>query len=112
MCRPLPESALRGSRWRAGASAARKAYGTLIPALRIECRALFVVDKDGTIRHAEYVPEVGEHPNYDAALAALKTLNTTAQGRGGWAPYRPFYGQNGRYGARPLQKMAYFALQG
>ena len=51
-----------------------KAYGTLISALRIECRALFVVDKDGTIRHAEYVPEVGEHPNYDAALAVLKTL--------------------------------------
>lgn len=51
-----------------------KAYGTLIPALRIECRALFVVDKAGTIRHAEYVKEVAEHPNYDAALAALKAL--------------------------------------
>lgn len=51
-----------------------KAYGTLIPALRVECRALFVLDKDGTIKHAEYVKEVAEHPNYDAALAALKSL--------------------------------------
>lgn len=51
-----------------------KAFGTLIPALRIECRALFVLDKDGTIRHAEYVKEVADHPNYDAALAALKSL--------------------------------------
>ena len=51
-----------------------KAYGTLIPDLRVECRALFVVDKDGTIRHAEYVKEVADHPNYDAALQALKPL--------------------------------------
>ncbi|GMU19937.1 MAG: putative thiol peroxidase [Phycisphaerae bacterium] len=51
-----------------------KAYGTLIPALRINCRALFVVDKAGAIRHVEYVKEVADHPNYDAALAALKSL--------------------------------------
>lgn len=52
-----------------------KAWGTLIPDLRIECRALFVVDKDGVVKHAEYVKEVAEHPNYDAALAALKSLS-------------------------------------
>lgn len=51
-----------------------KAYGTLIPDLRIECRALFVLDKDDMIRYAEYVPEVAEHPNYDAALNVLKSL--------------------------------------
>lgn len=51
-----------------------KAWGTLIPNLRINTRALFIVDKDGTIRYAEYVPEVTNHPNYDAALAVLKTL--------------------------------------
>src|SRR4029434_978749 len=33
-------------------------YGTLIKEWRIESRAIFVVDKDGTIRHAEYVKEV------------------------------------------------------
>lgn len=52
-----------------------KAYGTLIPSLRIECRALFVLDRNGVIRHVEYVPEVASHPNYDAALAAIKSLS-------------------------------------
>ncbi len=48
-------------------------YGTLIKELRIESRAIFVVDKDNTIRHAEYVKEVADHPNYDTALAAAKS---------------------------------------
>lgn len=52
-----------------------KAYGTLIPNLRINCRAIFVLDKDDTIKHVEYVKEVAEHPNYDAALAALRSLS-------------------------------------
>jgi len=49
-----------------------KAYGTLIRDLRVECRAAFVVDKTGVIRYAEYVPEVANHPNYDAILACAK----------------------------------------
>jgi thiol peroxidase len=48
------------------------AYGTLIKELRIESRAIFVVDKDNKIRHAEYVKEVADHPNYEAALEAAK----------------------------------------
>jgi thioredoxin-dependent peroxiredoxin len=48
------------------------AYGTLIKELRILSRAIFVVDKDNTVRHVEYVKEVGEHPNYDAALSAAR----------------------------------------
>lgn len=51
-----------------------KAYGTLIPSLRINSRAVFVVDGDDTIKYVEYVPEVAEHPNYDAVLAAAKEL--------------------------------------
>jgi len=47
-------------------------YGTLIKELRIESRALFVVDKDNTLRYVEYVPEVGDHPNYEAALEAAR----------------------------------------
>ena len=47
-------------------------YGTLIKDLRIESRAIFVVDKDNTIRYVEYVPEVADFPNYDAALEAAK----------------------------------------
>ena len=49
-----------------------EAYGTLIKDLRIESRAIFVLDKDNLIRHVEYVKEVADHPNYDAALAATK----------------------------------------
>jgi thioredoxin-dependent peroxiredoxin len=50
------------------------AYGTLIKEWRMESRAIFVIDANGTIRHAEYVPEVGNHPNYEAALNAAKSL--------------------------------------
>ncbi|MCI0546208.1 MAG: thiol peroxidase [Candidatus Rokubacteria bacterium] len=47
-------------------------YGTLIEPLRLEARALFVVGGDGHLKHVEYVPEVTEHPDYDAALAAAR----------------------------------------
>jgi len=47
-------------------------YGTLIKELRIESRAIFVVDAENIIRHAEYVKEVGDFPNYEAALAAAR----------------------------------------
>jgi thiol peroxidase len=49
-------------------------YGTLIKDLRIESRAIFVVDKDNTIQHVEYVKEVAEHPNYEAALNIARSL--------------------------------------
>ena len=52
-----------------------KAFGTLIPALRINTRALFVIDAKGIIQYAEYVPEVTSHPNYDEALKVLKSLS-------------------------------------
>ena len=51
-----------------------QAYGTLIKELRIESRAIFVVDGNNTVRYVEYVPEVGEHPNYDAALDAVRKV--------------------------------------
>lgn len=47
-------------------------YGTLIKELRIESRAIFVVGADNTIKHAEYVKEVGDFPNYETALAAAR----------------------------------------
>jgi len=49
-----------------------EAFGTLIKELRIHSRAIFVVDKDNTITHAEYVKEVADHPNYETALSAAK----------------------------------------
>jgi len=51
-----------------------ESYGTLIKDLRIESRAIFVLDKDNTIKHVEYVKEVADHPNYDAALNAARSL--------------------------------------
>jgi thioredoxin-dependent peroxiredoxin len=50
------------------------AYGTYVKDLRIESRAVFVVDAEGIVRHAEYVPVAGNEPDYDAALAAVKGL--------------------------------------
>jgi thiol peroxidase len=50
-------------------------YGTMIKELRIESRAIFVLDKDGTIKYVEYVKEVADHPNYEAALDAAKALS-------------------------------------
>ena len=47
-------------------------YGTLIKELRIESRAIFVLDADNKIRHAEYVKEVADHPDYEAALDAAR----------------------------------------
>jgi thiol peroxidase len=47
-------------------------YGTLIKELRIESRAIFVLDRNNTIRHAEYVKEVADFPNYESALTAAR----------------------------------------
>ena len=53
-----------------------KNYGVLIEGLPIAllARSVFVVDKTGKITYAEYVKEVTDHPNYDAALNALKAV--------------------------------------
>ena len=52
-----------------------ESYGTMIKDLRIESRAIFVVGPDNTLKHVEYVKEVGDHPNYDAALEAARTAS-------------------------------------
>jgi thiol peroxidase len=49
------------------------AYGTLIKEMRILSRAIFVVGPDDKIKYVEYVPEVSQHPNYEAALAAARS---------------------------------------
>ncbi len=51
-----------------------QAYGVLIPDKRILTRAIFVLDADDVIRHVEYVAEVTEHVDYEAALAKAKEL--------------------------------------
>lgn len=51
-----------------------QAFGCFIKELRLLGRAVFVVDQQDTVRHVEYVREVATHPNYDAALAAVRQL--------------------------------------
>jgi thiol peroxidase len=47
------------------------AYGLLIKEVRLLARAIFVLGQDDVIRYLEIVPEVGSHPNYEAALAQV-----------------------------------------
>jgi thiol peroxidase len=51
-----------------------QAYGVLIKGLRLLARAVFVVDKEGTIRYMELVKEIASEPDYDAVMTALKEL--------------------------------------
>lgn len=46
------------------------AYGVLIKELRLEARAVFVVDAEDRIIYKEIVSEVTNEPNYEAALKA------------------------------------------
>ena len=49
-------------------------YGVLIKELRLLSRAVFVVDRNATIRYKEIVSEITNEPDYEAALAAVKSL--------------------------------------
>ncbi|MBX7434481.1 thiol peroxidase [Mycobacterium sp. Y57] len=49
-------------------------YGVTIvdgPMAGLLARAVVVVGADGTVTYTELVPEIGQEPDYDAALAAL-----------------------------------------
>ena len=51
-----------------------KDYGVLIedgPLAGITARAVVVIDENDKVKYAQLVPEIGEEPDYDAALAAL-----------------------------------------
>ena len=49
-----------------------EAYGVLIKEHRLLARALFVVDKNDVVKHAQYVSEISEEPDYESAIAAVK----------------------------------------
>jgi len=51
-----------------------QAYGVLIKELRLLSRSVFVVDSSDKVRYVEVVKEVTNHPDYDAALKAVKSL--------------------------------------
>lgn len=52
-------------------------WGVLIkakPLRRVLQRAVFVLDKDDTVRYTQYCPEIAEMPDFDKALEAAKKL--------------------------------------
>lgn len=52
-----------------------KNYGVLIqggPLDRVHARAVFVIGPDDKVKYAEYVSDIANHPDYDAAIAAAK----------------------------------------
>lgn len=48
-----------------------RAYGVLLKEWRLLQRAVFVIDGDGIIRHAEYVADQMKEPDYHAAVRAV-----------------------------------------
>jgi thiol peroxidase len=63
----LPLSMMRGRNF-------AKEYGTLItdgPLEGISARAVVVIDANDKVVYTQLVPEIGEEPNYEAALAAI-----------------------------------------
>ena len=62
----------------ASASSFRSDFGSLYgvtindgPLAGLLSRAVVVIDPDGVVSYTEQVPEIGQEPNYDAALAAI-----------------------------------------
>jgi len=51
-----------------------RAFGVLIEELRLLARAVFIVDKEGTLRYVQIVPELTQQPDYEVVLEAIKKL--------------------------------------
>ena len=49
-------------------------FGLLIKELRLLARAVLVLDREGVTRYYQLVKEVGDEPDYAAALDAVRTL--------------------------------------
>ncbi len=76
---PLPKTLV----WRAGLEDAitlsdyydhafGKSYGVLMREWNLLARVVFVLNADNEITYVEYLDNVNEHPDYDAALEAVK----------------------------------------
>jgi len=47
-------------------------FGAYLPNVGLIARSVFLLDENNTVKYVEYVPEVTDHPNYEAALKAVK----------------------------------------
>ncbi|WP_286272027.1 thiol peroxidase [Thalassotalea hakodatensis] len=54
-----------------------KKYGLLIKDMGLLTRAIFVIDATGKVTYKELVADISQHPDYDAALAALEAIKLT-----------------------------------
>lgn len=52
-----------------------KAYGVLIPSIRLLARAVFIVDSTAKMRYIQLVEDMGKEPDYAEVLAALKGVD-------------------------------------
>lgn len=50
------------------------AYGVSMKELRLLARSIFVIDPEDKVTYVEYVSEGTDHPDYDAAINAVKQL--------------------------------------
>nr|WP_132251652.1 thiol peroxidase [Natranaerovirga pectinivora] len=50
-------------------------YGFVIEEFRLLARGILVIDKERTLKFVEYVSEVTNHPDYDAALKVVQQLS-------------------------------------
>lgn len=48
-------------------------YGLLLREWRLLQRSIFVIDPADTITYVQYVPDQGAEPDYDSAIAAIRT---------------------------------------
>lgn len=49
-------------------------YGFLIEELRLLARGVVVIDKNDQVKYVQYVPEIGNEPDYESALGAARDL--------------------------------------
>ncbi len=49
-------------------------YGFVIKELRLLARGVIVIDKDGTVKYLEMVPEITDQPDYEKALKIAQSL--------------------------------------
>lgn len=50
------------------------AYGIWIPEFEVLARSIFVLDQNSNLIYSEIVPEMAQEPNYEAAIAAAKSV--------------------------------------
>jgi len=49
-------------------------YGFLIEELRLLARGTVIIDRNDVVRYVEYVPEIAQEPDYEAALQVIRQL--------------------------------------